>query len=225
MAKQKLTTVEFIKTLKSLDRGFFTMADLEKITGMERNSLKVTLNRLVKQKLLVRLKRGVYQLEMVYANTRKIANQLYYPSYLSFESALSVYGILSQIPFTQTFATTKKSKKMIIGDTEAEFTQLKSELFFGYKLEKDGYIAEPEKALLDQLYLISRGKRSIDIKELDLKEIDVKKLDEFAKAFPPYINQLLNETKKYIGSTPVTNENNDRIWWKKTEKNDPISNS
>jgi len=190
--------MDFIRTLQELDRGFFTVADFEKITGLSRNSLKVALNRLIKQKILIRLKRGIYQLSLSAVDVKKIANQLYYPSYLSFESALSDYSILSQIPFTQTFATTRKSKKMTIWDTEVEFTQVKKDLFFGYTFDKGIYIAEPEKALLDELYLISRGKRTLDIKELDLEKINKEKFDQYAKRFPNYIYSLVNQVKKYL---------------------------
>src|SRR4029450_6358520 len=38
------------------------------------------------------------------------STSLDYPSYLSFESALARHGILSQIPHTFTFATTRPSK-------------------------------------------------------------------------------------------------------------------
>ena len=64
---------------------------------------------------------------------------------------------------------------------------LPKDLFFGYTLDKGIYIAEPEKALLDELYLISRGKRTLDIKELDLGKIDKKKFDQYAKRFPAYL--------------------------------------
>ena len=188
------------------------MADLEKITGQKRSNLKVKLNRMVKQNLLVRLKRGIYQLSLSPVDVKKVANQLYYPSYLSFESALSAYGILSQIPFTQTFATTKRSKKMTIGNSEVEFTQIQSGLFFGYVLENGIYIAQAEKALLDQLYLAERGKRSINIEELDLKKINKKLLKKYSRNFPPYIGDLLGQVMKYVGTTPISSEAKERIY-------------
>lgn len=217
MAIKRLTTMEFIRKLQALDRGFFTTADLEKIIGLERDSLKVSLNRMVKKEVLTRLKRGVYQLSLNVVDVKKVANQLYYPSYLSFETALSRYGILSQIPYTQTFATTKKSKKMTIWNTEVEFAQLKKDLYFGYKLENGIYIAEPEKALLDQLYMVSRGKRTLNIEELDLRNINKNDLGEYAKKYPSYIGDLLSEVMKYIGTTPITNETKERITWYKRD--------
>lgn len=191
MADQKMTTIELIKKLQSLDKDYFTVADMQKVTNLSRASLKVALSRLTKRGVLTRIKRGVYQLTLSPVDVLKAANQLYYPSYLSFESALSRYGILSQIPYTQTFATTRRGKKVILWGTEVEFRQLKKELFFGYKMEDGIYIAEPEKALLDQLYMVSRGKGRLDVEELDLKEIDVKLLKEYSERFPSYVKKRL----------------------------------
>lgn len=186
-----MTTIDLIKKLQSLGRGFFTIADLENIIGLPRNSLKVALNRLTKQGVLERLTRGVYQLSINPAEARAVANQLYYPSYLSFETALARYGILSQIPYTQTFATIKKSKKLWLKDIEIEYSQLKKDLFFGYILTDGIYIARPEKALLDQLYLVSRGRRRLSTEELDLSVINKKILLQYAKKFPVSVQRLV----------------------------------
>lgn len=179
-----MTTINLIKKLQSFDSKFFTIADLEKIIDLPRNSLKVALNRLIKQGVLDRLTRGVYQLSINPADTKVVANQLYYPSYLSFEAALSKYGILSQIPYTQTFATIKKSKKIWLKETEIEYTQLKKDLFFGYVLADGINVAQPEKALLDQLYLVSRGKRRLNMEELDLNIMNKKILLQCSEKFP-----------------------------------------
>lgn len=191
MATKKVNTVDLLKTLSSLDKGYFTTADLEKITGLSRDSLKVAIYRMAAKGVLLKIKRGVYQSAFNPVDVAKIANQLYYPSYLSFESALSLHGILSQIPYTQTFATTKRSKKMILWKTEVEYRQLRPELFFGYQLANGVYLAEPEKALLDELYLVSRGKAKLNIEELDLTKIDKKKFGDYAKRFPVYIKPPL----------------------------------
>ena len=188
-----MNTLKLIKKLQSLNRAYFTTADLQKVTGLPRASLKVTLSRLVDKEVLVRLKRGVYTLSSSLVDVAKVANQLYYPSYLSFESALSRYGILSQIPYTQTFATPRPPKRMTLWETEIEFRQIKKDLFFGYRLEKGILLAEPEKALLDQLYLMSRGKATLNFKELDLREIDKNKLKKYAKKFPSYIQPLVKK--------------------------------
>jgi len=209
---------ELITKLMDLGKPYFTVADFERILGLKKKSLYVTVNRLTKSGILTRLKKNVYMVFTGGYDAEKIANELYYPCYLSFEKALSNYGILSQIPFTLTFATVRPSKKLTIAGTEIEYSHLKKSLFFGYRIENEKYIAEPEKALLDELYLVSRGLRNITIEELDLKDIDRKKLDTYAKKFPVYINELVGQVRQYIGSTPITNENKERIFWKKKKK-------
>ena len=215
MVRVRPTDIELIKRLRGFNKSYFTVADLEKVVDLKRNSLYVTLNRLVKSGILVRLAKNVYSLFTETVDTEKIANELYFPSYLSFEQALSQYDILSQIPYTQTFATSRPTKKMIIAGVEVEYSHLKKELFFGYILKNGKYLAEKEKALLDQLYMVSMGKRSINIEELDLKGIDIGKLTEYAKKFPNFIHPLLDRVKKYVGTTPVTLEGQERVAWSK----------
>src|SRR4030067_342272 len=121
MATRKINDIELLRILRGFNKSYFTVADFEKILRMKREVLYVTLNRLVKSGVLVRLKRGVYQPEFQSLEIEKTANELYYPSYLSFESALSRYGILSQIPYTLTFATNRRSKKILLRDREVEY--------------------------------------------------------------------------------------------------------
>jgi predicted transcriptional regulator of viral defense system len=218
MARIRPTDTDFIKKLMAFQKSYFTVGDLEKILGLKRESLYVTLSRLTKSGILLRLRKNAYTLFTQIHDAEKAANELYYPCYLSFEKALSLYGILSQVPYTYTFATMKPSKKMKIGNVEVEYSHIKEDLFFGYILKNGKNIALPEKALLDELYLVSRGLRTVNIEELDLKEIDKKRLEEFAEKYPPYIGDLLSETKKYIGTTPITNEAKERIEWNEKKK-------
>lgn len=213
MARIRPKDIDLIKKLSDFNKSYFTVADLEKVLDLERDSLYVTLNRLVKSGLLVRLARNIYSLFTKPLDHEKIANELYFPSYLSFEQALSQYSILSQIPHTLTFATNRPPKQITIAGVAIEYSHLKKNLFFGYILRNGKYIAEKEKALLDQLYMVSMGKRSIDIEELDLKDIDKDKFDEYAKKFPNRIKPLLDQVKKYIGTTPLTLKGNERVVW------------
>lgn len=190
MGRRRKTQIDIFKELKDLGKPYFTIADFEKIFGLKKPSLYVALNRLVKSGVLRRLKRGVYELIFSGARTEEIANQLYWPSYLSFESALSKYGIMDQVPYTLTFATAKKSKKIILVDREVEYRQIKKELFFGYKKAGSVLIAEPEKALLDQIYLFSLGKSSISFKEWDMGCLDKERLLKFLKPFPQKVKEI-----------------------------------
>lgn len=213
MARMRPRDIDLVKTLTAINKAYFKVADLEKIMDLKKDSLYVALNRLVRSGVLIRLRKNIYTLFTQAIDHEKIANELYFPSYLSFEQALSQYGILSQIPYTQTFATIRPTNKTEIAQVAVEYSHLPKELFFGYVLRNGKYIADPEKALLDQLYMVSRGKRGLDIEELDLKDIDKDKFEEYAKKFPKYIKPLVDQVKKYIGTTPMTNEKKERIIW------------
>lgn len=185
--------IALIETLLRLNKPFLSPADLEKVLGQKRPALYVTLNRLARYGVLVRLRQGVYQVALQTADPARIANQLVYPSYLSFESALSRYGILSQAPYTLTFATTQRTQRMTLGETAVEFRQLKPALFFGYTLQAGLYVAEPEKAVLDQLYMIARGLSSLDPADLDLSALDGARLHEYAGHFPAAVQAMVEE--------------------------------
>jgi predicted transcriptional regulator of viral defense system len=122
-----------------------------------------------------------------------IAAQLYLPNYLSFESALAKYGILNLIPYTLTFATTRKTKKYTLRRQEVEFRQISSELFFGYEMKDGMNIALPEKAFLDEVYFVARGKATLDFDELDVNKLSRETLKEFRKRFPPYAQRFFKE--------------------------------
>jgi predicted transcriptional regulator of viral defense system len=206
MAGKEMNDIKFIQTLKSFNKPYFTLFDLEKILKVKKDSLYVTLNRLVKSGVLIRLKRGIYQPEFQEPELEKTANELYYPSYLSFESALSRYGILSQIPATLTFATAKKSKKLYLMDREIEYRQLKKDYFFGYMLDNGIYIAEPEKALLDQLYMISRGKTSNDMSEWSLVNLKKNKFIQYSKKFPKSVQKKAKKLTLGFGKYIATSD-------------------
>lgn len=194
MERMKPKNIQLIQFLSQLNKPYLTVADLEKLLDLKnRESLYVTLHRLVNYGVLARLRRGVYKLALRPGDVAGMANLLYTPSYLSFESALARYGILSQIPYTITFATPRRSKRITVGDTVVEFRQLRADLFFGYTLEHRLYVAEPEKALLDNLYLMKRGKASLAWNELRLSGLSPERLQEYAVRFPTYVQTALRE--------------------------------
>jgi predicted transcriptional regulator of viral defense system len=203
--------LQLLQYLDELHKPSLNLADLEKILGVARPSLYVVLHRLVKQGVLVRLRRGMYRGMFGAAEAMKIANALYAPSYLSFESALARYGILSQIPYVLTFATTKRSKRMRIGETPIEFRQLHARLFFGYTLEQGVYLAEPEKALLDELYLITRGKATCDLDALNLAALSRAKFLEYALRFPDYVQTRAQTLAPRFGRMTTPNQTRAQI--------------
>ncbi len=186
-----MKTIELIKSLDRLNKPFYSIADIEKITGLPRKSLYVAIKRLVDRGILERISTGIYRSFTAKVSIEKIAASLYMPNYLSFESSLSRYGVLNLVPYTLTFATTRKTRKFSLEGRAIEFRQIKKELFWGYEMRGEIYVAKPEKAFLDLIYLASRGVATLDLDEFDIKKLSMPVVKKFSKKFPKY-------TKKYL---------------------------
>lgn len=195
MTRKRPSNVELLRKLTAYNKPYFTVTDLEKVLGLPRPSVRVTLNRLVQAGVLTRLRRNIYIAAIQGLEIEKVVSEVYYPCYLSFASALAEYGILSQLPHTVTFATTRLSQTVTLGDTIVELIRLPAALFFGYTLNDGKAIARPEKALLDQLYLVSKHAGYLSLPELDLKDINQKLLLSYAKQFPKNVQTLAEQLK------------------------------
>jgi predicted transcriptional regulator of viral defense system len=190
--------IELLKILQKINKPFYTIPDLEKITNLPRNSLYVALKRWETGEIIERVSQGIYIPMGANVSLENVAAQLYIPNYLSFESALAKYGVLNLIPYTLTFATTRKTKKYTLQKQEIEFRQISSELFFGYEMRNGIYIASPEKAFMDQIYFATRGKTTLDLDELDIKKLSIKTLKDLSNKFSTYVRSYLNDIIKPI---------------------------
>ena len=110
----------------------------------------------VKQGSLIRLTRGVFAKDKKY-NPRELANSLYSPSYISFETALRDSGIIFQ-QYETIFAAGSFSKTVKIDNNTFCFRKLKEEILFnplGTIYDNNYTIATAERAFLDMIYLFS----------------------------------------------------------------------
>jgi len=194
-----MKSIELLKLLQKINKPFYTIPDLEKITNLPRNSLYVALKRWEIGGIIERVGQGIYIPMGGNISLENVAAQLYLPNYLSFESALAKYGILNLIPYALTFATTRKTKKYTLQKQEIEFRQISSELFFGYEMRNGIYIASPEKAFMDQVYFAARGKATLDFDELDIKKLSIKTLKDYSKRFPGYVRSYMEKMIKRDG--------------------------
>lgn len=138
------------------------------------------------------------------AETCFIANKLLEPSYLSLEYTLRYYNLIPEMVYLLTNITTRKTKLIETPVGNFRYQSVKDNLFFGYKIvEANGTsfkIAEPEKALLDFLYLRSDIKNENDLEELRINReifqeiINREKMEKYAKVFNSKI--LFQKVKK-----------------------------
>ena len=138
---------------------------------------------------LISVKRGIYETNKS-ANKFALANAIVYPSYISFESALSFYDMIPERVYLTMSATFRKNKtKEFVNDFGDFYYVDINEGAYPYGvdiIQLEGYsimIASREKALLDALSKIKINKSEETIAELlfeDLRidEIEFDKLDK-----------------------------------------------
>ena len=183
--------LELLRMLRRIDKPYYTISDLEKVTTLPRTSLYVAIKRWVAAGILQKVAQGLYLPMGKTVPLENIAAQLYFPSYLSFESALAQYGILNLIPYSITFATTRKTRRYTLNGREIEFRQVASRLYFGFEMRNGVFVAQAEKAFLDEIYFVVRGRTSLDPDEIDLKKMSSKVLRDYSKRFPSNVQDYL----------------------------------
>ena len=128
------------------------------------------------------------------------ANNIYSPSYISLESALSIYNIIPEGVFQINCITTRKTNLIDTSLKEFKYRHIKSDLYFGYSLKewrKYRYsIAEPEKAIIDFLYYNPVVKDVDDLSLLRWNPDSIRDSIEYKK---------LEEYRKYIDSKTLNN--------------------
>jgi len=186
--------------LRKIDKPYFGYEDIARVLNISPNSAKVAASRYVKAGILIRIKRNLYVLFENWAimsleQKFTIANLIQVPSYISLMTALSYYEITTQLQqdYIESVGI-RRTKDTTIEKTVFRYTKIKSELYFGFKRMRGFFIAEPEKAFVDALYLQSLGRRSIDTSSLDLDKLDWPRILEISKSFP---KRTRRQVKRY----------------------------
>lgn len=172
-------------------RTFFGITDVQNTLGITRESARVVCTRLYRQGLIVRLKRDFYVLRekwdnLSYPESLKIANYLQVPSYISCMSALTYYDISTQVQrrYVESIAL-KRSKNFEIEGAVFRYLKISKRLYTGFIRHEGIFIATPEKAFLDALYLYSFGKYTFDLPSLSLEKLSEGKVKGLLDDYPP----------------------------------------
>lgn len=131
-------------------------------------------NDFIKNNVLIILEKNKYCIAGKNVDTFEMANFLYQPSYVSLETALNYWGVLSQFPFEITSITSKKGISKKFDEKIYNYSHIALKYFGMFTKKNNMLIALPEKALFDQIYLASKGLKAINFDEYDLKNINLK---------------------------------------------------
>jgi len=173
---------EIIRALKEKNVSLFSLTDFGRLFKISnRQTLYKKIQRLEKQELVEKLAKGKYLFTFSRATDFEIVNYLYSPSYVSLESALSFYGIITGFPYTITSITTKKPRTIRCRGKDFVYCRILPRFYFGFGKKEGFLMAEPEKALLDYIYFGQKGLRSREFDEMDFSTLDKKRLKTYAK--------------------------------------------
>jgi predicted transcriptional regulator of viral defense system len=173
---------------------------------------KSNLTRWCKRQLLFKLRNGYYSFpEYLQQNDFRylVSNRIYSPSYVSLHTALAFYGVIPEAVVAVSAVSALKKTKFENAFGTFVYQQIASELMFGYdvKLLSGGHalwFAQPEKALLDLLYLYPFYNSSQEIEELRLDEdfmqqdFNVERFQEYAQRFQ---SKALDKRSKMLINT------------------------
>lgn len=188
-----MRVIDIIKIIQKSGVKIVSLSDLRKLLDIEKDNTSYKIaEKLVAEKFLLRLKKGVYLSAFNPPDSFEIANAIYTPSYISLESALNYYGVLPQFPYSVTSVSPKKSKKLLIDEKEFEYVQISHKLYWDFRREGQTLIASPEKALLDTIYIASKGLRRLDFGDLDYSSINKRDFHKMCQKidYLPFLNKL-----------------------------------
>lgn len=170
-------------------RAVFSTQQLANLTGKSRAAARVSASRLVRSGLAKRLCSG----KLTFLDDdRVIATQLVEPSYISLHSALLFHGLITQVPTHVQCVTTRNS--IPYPDLGIIYHKIQPALFGGYMRHVVGstymFVAEPEKAVIDGIYLNFFAPSLVD----DCKDrLDSERVSALLSAFHGKGSQKLHE--------------------------------
>lgn len=144
---------------------------------------------------VVQLQRGLYTLAAPYQLERPhsylVANHLVRGSYISLHTALSHYDLIPEHVAVVTSVTTGRPGNWQNEYGRFTFQHIQSILFFGFEYRQVtqtqwAYVATPEKALLDLIYLTPDADNERYIRALRLQNLDQLNIERLTA----YVNRI-----------------------------------
>ena len=165
----------------------------------------------IKKGNLIKIINGLYETDSS-VNGYLLAGSIYGPSYLSFEFALSYYGMIPEKVIAFTSATCNKKKKKVYRNYFGTYfyRDVPENVYpLGIKLVEEGnysyQIATPEKAICDKLYTLPplKNKKELEIAlfhdlRMDREEFDKLNMQKKKKIANAYHSTNVNLLYRYM---------------------------
>lgn len=194
---------------KMFDLGCFS---IHQVYAWQPNFDRNNFVRWTQKGLLVSLRQGYYTFPEYKSKpdfALYFANRIYRPSYVSLHTALAFYGMIPEAVVQITSVSALKTANFSNDFGQFSYKKIREELMFGYDLKPiaDGrtlQLAQPEKALLDLLYLYPFYATETELLELRLDEdfmqddFDRQRMEDYVGKFQ---NKALEKRAKMLIKT------------------------
>lgn len=193
-----------INELNSINRLYFGYEDIARALKISPASARVSASRYVRLGLLMRLKRNIYLPRERWRTASQeerfaLANLGQTPSYISLMTALDYHEITTQVQrgIIESVAV-KRTKEISLNGSVFRYAKVSRALYFGFSRQQGFFIATPEKALLDAVYLMSFGRYALDLAAIDDKKLNREEIRRMSRNYPPKTGKVL-EKYGYFG--------------------------
>lgn len=176
---KKSNIYEIRETARKMGRAIYSIQQLANIIKKPKKAANVYAMRLVRKGLAKKVMQG----RLSFTDDEYIiASQLIEPSYISLFSALLFHQLIKQVPQHVHCVTTTNSRNY--ENLGIIYHKIPRALFYGYKKYKKDFsyimVADPEKAVIDAIYLNLISKDTTD----EIKSnLDKKVIESYIKRF------------------------------------------
>lgn len=191
-----------LRVLREKTVPFFMVEELAEALGLPLPSARVLASRKTAAGMFIRVRRNLYVLQERFQNLSQnelfqLANILQTPSYVSFLSALAFHECTTQvIQSVVESANPIRSRSFETRTVTFRYLFCREPFYFGYTKEKDFFIAEPEKALIDALYFQSLKRYALDESALDVKTLNWRQAEKWLRHYPLSFQTYFNVWRK-----------------------------
>ena len=171
--------------------------ELSRRLKLSEKTVRAAIRRYEERGLLERVSTKIYvnHLNQQFS-PRDLVNILRPESYISLESVMVERGITTQSPSVLTCVAPRYTQSFRTKSVGIVYRKISPDLFWGYEQKATRYntylIAEPEKALLDWVYLTRQEGLPTPLDELQLQFLNATKLRKYAKRFPRTVQTVIN---------------------------------
>ncbi len=207
---------DFVNTVKDLP-----VIEVDNLLGGDilPDDIRVQLSRWQRAGKVLQLRRGIYLLSSAYRKIEVyepyLAACLKRPSYISLEKALEFHNLIPEAVSVFTSITTKRA---VVFKNELgvfDYRHIKNTLFWGYDSvtvnKQTGYMACPEKALLDLIYLRQVKVNRAYLEELRLENVEKINLDKLLEMADKFKKPKLIKAAKVIKKYIILSKNQEKV--------------